>query len=101
MPDELPAEPARIPEAVGNIQVTFCKNPQCPNFGTPASPENQPRGNIAVDQERDTYLIVGGGKSEKGASSAPRLRCKSCCEQLPIKSNKAISEELASFSAYL
>jgi hypothetical protein len=27
----------RVPRKVGTIQVNFCKNPQCKNFGVPAS----------------------------------------------------------------
>ena len=32
----------RIPATVGNVQVNFCKNPACPNFGVPASQDKQP-----------------------------------------------------------
>lgn len=33
----------RVPIDVDGIQVNFCKNPQCPNFGAPASTKRQPR----------------------------------------------------------
>jgi hypothetical protein len=41
----------RVPAEVGTIQVNFCKNPQCQNFGVPASTERQPRDRGAKEGE--------------------------------------------------
>lgn len=80
----------RIPEAADGIQVNFCKNPVCVNFGVPAKSKRPPRGASAASG--DTYIIVG--KIGKNASSIPMLRCKRCGETPTIKSNRAIAEEL-------
>ena len=52
----------RVPKEVGTIQVNFCKNPQCKNFGIPASTIRQPRGRGAAKRGRDTYTVVGSGR---------------------------------------
>jgi len=41
------SEKKQVPEPCDGIQVNFCKNPLCPNFGIPASPESQSRGRYA------------------------------------------------------
>ena len=48
----------RVPMEVDAIQVNFCKNPHCQNFGIPASTTKQPRGRGAAERGRDTYNIV-------------------------------------------
>ncbi len=81
----------RIPLEIGKIQVNFCKNPQCKNFGTPASTTKQPRGPGAAKRGRDTYTVVGSGRG------TPMLRCSFCGQYPTIKSNKAIHEERSRF----
>ena len=81
----------RVPIEVGTIQVNFCKNPQCQNFGIPASTIRQPRGRGAAERGRDTYRVVGSGRG------MPMLRCSFCGQYPTIKSNKAIHEELSRF----
>ena len=81
----------RVPKEVGTIQVNFCKNPQCKNFGIPASTIRQPRGRGAAKRGRDTYTVVGSGRG------TPMLRCSFCGQYPTIKSNKAIHEELSRF----
>jgi len=81
----------RVPKGIGSIQVNFCKNPQCKNFGIPASTERQPRGRGAAERGRDTYTVVGSGRG------TPMLRCSLCGQYPTIKSNKAIHEELSRF----
>ena len=81
----------RVPIEVGAIQVNFCKNPQCQNFGVPASTKRQPRGKGAEERGRDTYNVVGSGRG------TPMLRCGFCGQYPTIKSNKAIHEELSRF----
>lgn len=93
MPEPL-REKHRIPEEIEGIQVNFCKNPSCANFGVPASQKKQPRGPGAANKERDTY-IVGGSKNK-----VPQLKCELCGEYPTIKSNQAIYEESLRLSEY-
>jgi transposase-like protein len=81
----------RVPIEVGTIQVNFCKNPQCQNFGIPASTVKQPRGPGAGERSRDTYSIAGTSRG------TPMLRCSFCGQYPTIKNNKAIYEELNRF----
>ena len=81
----------RVPVEVGAIQVNFCKNPQCQNFGVPASTERQPRGKGAAERGRDAYSVSGSGRG------TPMLRCSFCGQYPTIKSNQAIHEELSRF----
>ena len=81
----------RVPIEVGTIQVNFCKNPQCQNFGIPASTTRQPRGRGVAERGRDTYSVVGSGRG------TPMLRCSFCSQYPTIKSNKTIHEELSRF----
>jgi hypothetical protein len=82
---------SRIPETVNGIQVNFCKNPQCPNFGVPASNEKQPRGPGASERGLDLYIVQGGGRSD----SSPRIECRKCKEKPPLKSNSGINSAIA------
>ena len=86
----------RVPPAVGGIQVNFCKNPRCPNFGVPASTKRQPRGPGARKKGRDTYKIA-----TSHGFKAPSLLCLYCHEYPGIKSNIGIYEEISRFLAYL
>lgn len=81
-PLPLPAY-VRIPEPYDGLQFNFCKNTTCANFGIPAE-QDSTRGRFAVN----TYIIIGGAKGY------PLLRCNTCREHFPIKSNKGIVEEL-------
>lgn len=92
-------EGARIPEAINAIQVNFCKNPRCPNFGIPASTEKQPRGRDADKRGRDAYKMCGTSGDRRHRS--PGLICKYCKECPTIKSNTAIYEEFQRMSLYL
>jgi len=81
----------RVPIKVGSIQTNFCKNPECQNFGVPASTKKQPRGPGAKKRGRDTYTIIGSGRG------TPMLRCSICGQCPTIKSNKGIHEEMSRF----
>lgn len=85
----------RIPVAVEGIQVNFCKNPRCLNFGVPANPEAQKKGRPKGGKSSDGYMISGGGS--KPGQSVPVLKCKRCGEHPTIKSNLAITQEVARF----
>jgi len=75
------------------IQVNFCKNPSCPNYGVPAGTQKQPKGRRG--KYRDAYTIFGNSKR------APAIKCHACNEYPPIKSNQGIYEELDRIAAYL
>lgn len=81
----------RIPLVSSSIQVNFCKNPICKNFGIPASQKSS-KGQYT---KPDNYAVVAAGKSY------PVLKCRSCGEFPPIKSNVAIEQELTRLSSYL
>jgi len=78
----------RIPSAVSGIQYNFCKNPTCVNYGV------EPKIN-AKKTDHDFYTLVGGGKG------FPLLKCRSCGETPPLKSNAGVVEELARIASYL
>jgi transposase-like protein len=51
------ANKPRVPDAVDGIQVNFCKNPTCSNYGVPASVKKQTRGPGARLRGRDRYKV--------------------------------------------
>lgn len=68
------------------IQINFCKNPQCKNFGVPAKEELTKPG---PSPDRDlNYKVTNTSKGR-----VPAILCKSCKEKIPIKSNAGISAE--------
>lgn len=77
----------RAPEPYAGIQVNFCKNPVCANFGVP----------IGEKRARSTnpYRLAAAGKG------FPLGFCIPCNESFPLKSNKGIHEELARMLAFL
>jgi len=81
----------RIPPEIDGIQVNFCKNPNCSNFGIPASHVSKKE----QGGKRDNYSIVAAGKN------FPILKCHDCGEYPPLKSNNGINEELDRLSNYL
>jgi len=84
------AKTSRIPERAGGIQVNFCKNPQCKNFGVPAKQKTSKRAS-----ESDDYVVVGTGERKPG------IKCKACGEIPRLKSNLAIEQERDRISRYL
>jgi len=81
----------RIPSEVSGVQVNFCKNPLCTNYGLAASSLPQKGKNVV----RDSYSVVAAGKG------FPVLKCHCCGEYPPLKSNLGIHEELERLSDYL
>ncbi|MBI1282980.1 MAG: hypothetical protein GC183_01415 [Thiobacillus sp.] len=86
-----------LPPPVAGINVNFCKNPACDNFGVPADivkwrrkthPDVAGKPGIA-------YRLVANGKSR------PALACLLCGESFSVKSNLAVAEEQQRFSRYL
>lgn len=90
----------RIPLEVAGIQVNFCKNPNCPNYGVPADTAKQPRGRGASARGRDGYRIAGS-HYEKNRVGVPVITCLMCNETPPVKSNQGIYEERERIAAYL
>lgn len=73
------------------LQVNFCKNPQCDNFGIPAKEEHiKPGPNLNRDFH---YKVTNTSKGR-----VPAILCKSCKEKIPIKSNTGISAEFTRIS---
>lgn len=72
-----PATKTRIPPSFQGIQVNTCHNPNCVNFGIPAT----------EDRNDPCYTKVAVGKL------SPAIQCKSCKSTVTIKSNLAIFEE--------
>jgi transposase-like protein len=93
------AEGSRIPAETHGIQVNFCKNPKCPNFGVSAMLKKQSRGPRAREKERDTYTVHS--RTDIKGLSVPALECNLCGEKPPIKSNLAIDEEMNRILGYL
>ena|ERR1700690_1719156 len=88
----------RIPEAFKGIQINYCKNPRCVNFGVHASTEARPRGIKVKEGSRYTYTVCGSG-GHIGHTSL--IRCDLWNERPPLKSNKAIGKEISRMSEYL
>ncbi len=88
----------RVPLPAGIINVNFCKNPACPNFGIPAQVANvkQGRGNTSPDG-----YVVKGGADTAGGTRIPMLHCKKCGEYPTLKSNEGIRQEYERLSSYL
>lgn len=86
----------RVPPAVEGIQVNFCKNPQCANYGVPASIGRQPRTPGSAAKRMDAYVVTMGHKTP-----VPLLKCKHCNEQPAMKNNLGIHEETCRFWVYL
>jgi len=75
-----------IPSPVAGVQINFCKNPKCANFGVPASHEKQPKGPGAKARGRDTYVIASDSYSNIRPGT-PVIVCQKCVGSPPIKSN--------------
>ena len=77
-----------MPAETDGIQVNFCKNPACSNYGVaPKSSIERGRGKT----NQDTYLLQAHG------ANIPSIQCCVCGETPRIKSNIAVAEERARF----
>ncbi|MDX3918411.1 hypothetical protein QYP08_04700, partial [Pseudomonas aeruginosa] len=77
----------RSPAAYAGIQINFCKNPVCANFGIPVGER--------LKRSSNPYRIAASGKG------LPVAFCNSCGESFPLKSNKGVHEELERMLAFL
>lgn len=75
---------------MNGIQVNFCKNPVCSNYGV-LPKDIVSRGKPTANHVHDSYIVTGG----KGGVIC--IGCRVCGEYPPIKSNQAISEEKSRF----
>ena len=66
----------RVPHAAQGVDVNFCRNPKCKNFGVPI-PQGVQRGPGASNP----YTVVSNGKN------IPAARCNACGEHITLKSN--------------
>lgn len=83
----------RIPLPSNGIQINFCKNPNCKNFGIPAELEGNFLGRASKNKPLPLYTLIGAAKGY------PQLRCNACLEHFPIKSNQGIAEEVERFKS--
>lgn len=91
----------RIPLEHNGVQVNFCKNPRCYNFGIPPLvsikgiplPPTPAPG--AKKRSRDGYTI------NARAAGVPVVTCDHCGQKPPMKSNKGVYGEYARMSWYL
>lgn len=92
-PPELPP----IPPSAEGIDVNFCKNPRCANFGVAPSFAKFERRQKAVEagEPGKAYRLIGVGKQRPG------LTCTLCGEHFSVKSNLAIAQERTRLLRYL
>jgi transposase-like protein len=85
----------RFPPEVDEIQVNFCRNTACENFGMPEILRKAGPGKQAKGTPPPRYVL-----SSKHWQT-PYFKCKACGQKFPLKSNAAISEEYRRISKYL
>jgi transposase-like protein len=84
----------RAPGPFEGLNVNFCKNPKCANFGVPETPHRVKAAPGATPQPGD-YTLTAAGKGK------PQLKCLLCGEIMPMRGNQGIVEELTRVMAYL
>ncbi|MGB7420988.1 MAG: hypothetical protein WA917_03840 [Comamonas sp.] len=84
----------RAPAPFQGLNVNFCKNPKCGNFGVPETRHRTKRAPGAPAQLGD-YSLVSAGKGK------PQFKCALCGESFPVRSNQGIHEELTRVTDYL
>lgn len=82
-PELNPSKVYRIPPEFNGVQVNFCKNPECENFGIPPIALGKFKKNI-----NDNYKV------DTASRGNPILHCLACNEYIPLKSNQGVSEEI-------
>lgn len=84
----------RAPGPFEGLNVNFCKNPKCANFGVPETPHRPKRTSGTTPQPGD-YMLTAAGRGK------PQLKCLLCGEIMPMRSNQGIVEELTRVMDYL
>ena len=100
LPSPPPPALPKIPPEIDGIQVNFCKNPTCANYGVPPGLKKGAHRSKAASSTTGTEYRLSS-KSRSGASSVVGLVCLLCKESLPLKSNLGVAEEVARLSGYL
>ncbi len=91
-----PSVEAVFPDGAKRIvQVNFCKNPLCKNYGVPATRRKYAR------RAKLSSLLPGTEYTLASATGMRLLTCKLCGEMPPIKSNQGIVEELSRITGYM
>lgn len=81
---------AWMPASAAGLDINFCRNPECANFGVKPAPRMPGRQQTASP---DGYRRVGVGEKLIG------IRCDRCGETATVMSNYGIAEELARYEA--
>lgn len=74
------------PEACDGLQVNFCRNVDCPNFGIPRQADQNSPVPINRDGREVAYTMVGD-------KERPQMVCKHCGSKFELKSNISIIRE--------
>jgi transposase-like protein len=85
---------SRIPPEYEGLQINFCRNIYCDNYGKPVDPTPIPHGRGHTSS--DNYRV--GGKAVTGEST---FSCRLCSTTGSTKSNLAIRQEYHRLQAYL
>lgn len=88
---------ATVPPEAAGIDINFCKNPRCANFGVPARLVKWRRktGSPLATTPGTAYGLSRAGNNR------PALKCLLCGEIFSLKSNLAVAEEVIRFADYL
>lgn len=90
---KISSEGLKAPGPSDGLNVNFCKNPKCGNFGTPETANRGRRSNGESARPGD-YSIVAAGRGK------PLLKCLLCGETLPMRSNVGIQTEVSRLMGY-
>ena len=75
------------------LQINFCKNPNCVNYGVPVTGNKWERMPPSNDSKTGGYQL-------SGVLAEAAFKCKACNEYPPLKSNSGVVEELARITKY-
>lgn len=88
----------RLPPPCNGLNVNFCKNPKCANFGIPEIPHRGYRKKGAAPLPG--FYTLDGKKLANGQVES-RLKCSICKDSQPIRNNASILGDVDRISAYL
>jgi len=75
----------KAPAPFDGINVNFCRNPKCANFGVPETPNRGKRRTTGAPPQPGDYSLETSGKGK------PILKCMLCDEGTPMRSNRLLS----------
>lgn len=103
-PEEMPSGSSKAPAPIIHtfpdgsgrvIEVNFCKNPRCANFGVASTLKKGAHRSKAAPAPGTEYTLNANSKD------TPTLVCRLCSEGPPIKSNQGVAEELSRMMGYM